>query len=287
MISTGMMRAGQAAFITPLALVATLVFASAPSQAGDTPKASTYKKERVASRTESAGGHKSTKGAHWGYTGNAGPEHWGKLSSKYKACSTGQTQSPINLKPSEGATVEPILFDYHATPLSIMHNGHTVQVSYQPGSTISIGDKRYELLHLQFHTPSEHRINGHRSEMEVHFVHRSKEGEIAIVGLLMNAGAYNVSLAEIWKRMPARESAEQIHRNVLINAADLLPKRKKYFRYMGSLTTPPCSEGVHWYVLDTPVTVGESQVKRLANAVGDNARPIQALNNRLLLSPKN
>lgn len=282
MISTGTMKAQRAAFVFAVALAAGTALADFPAFAGDS-----YKKERVAVHSAKSKTGYGSKGAHWGYTGHAGPEHWGSLSSKYKTCSTGQTQSPINLTPSEGATVEPILFDYQASPLSIIHNGHTVQVSYQPGSTITIAGKRYELLQFHFHTPSEHRLNGNRSEMEVHFVHRSKDGQIAVVGVLMNAGAFNVSLAEIWKHMPARESAEQIYRNVMINAADLLPKRKKYFRYMGSLTTPPCSEGVHWYVLDTPITVGESQAKRFSNAVGNNARPIQTLNNRLLLAPKN
>ncbi len=221
----------------------------------------------------------------WGYTGNTGPKHWGSLSSKFSACTHGLSQSPIDLVPSEGATVKPILFDYRATPLSITHTGHTVQVSYQPGSAIKIGSKVYELLSFDFHTPSEHTLNGVRSEMEVHFVHRAKDGQIAVVGVLLDVGAFNVHLEKIWKRMPARESAEQIYRDVMINAADLLPKRKKYFRYMGSLTTPPCSEGVHWYVLETPVTIGEGQAKRFQAAVGENARPLQTLNNRLLLAP--
>ena len=248
---------------------------------------SASKKDKVGSYVEEAGAHGSSHRTHWGYTGNEGPAHWGGLSSKFKACSKGKAQSPINLTPSEGATVEPILFDYHASPLGIIHNGHTVQVSYQPGSSIQIGEKTYDLLQFHFHTPSEHSLKGERTDMEVHFVHRSKEGEIAVVGVLMKAGTYNKALAEIWKRMPARESAEQIHRNVMINAADLLPKRKKYFRYMGSLTTPPCTEGVHWYVLDTPVTVSESQTRRFSNAVGQNSRPTQALNHRLLLAPRN
>lgn len=258
------------------------VLASQPVQAADI-----HGTKKVAAHTAPTKSGTKTRRPHWGYTGHEGPENWGDLSTDFRKCSSGSTQSPINLEPSEGASVAPILFDYKASPLSIIHNGHTVQISYQPGSTITVGEKKYELLQFHFHTPSEHSLNGHASEMEVHFVHRDNKGNLAVVGVLLNVGEYNMALAELWKRMPARESAEQIYRNVMINAAELLPKRKEYFRYMGSLTTPPCSEGVNWYVLDTPVTIGEAQAKRFSAAVGKNARPIQALNNRLLLTPKN
>ncbi|MCG8403734.1 MAG: carbonic anhydrase family protein [Phycisphaerales bacterium] len=282
MISTGTSAAIARAAVYAAAIAITVAFITAPARAGD----DAHGQNRVASHTSVAKPSERSPQTHWGYTGHSGPSHWGTLSPRFRSCAMGNSQSPIDLAPSEGASVEPILFDYHAAPLSIIHNGHTVQVSYPPGSSISIGDKKYELLQFHFHTPSEHSLNGHRTEMELHFVHRSKDGHIAVVGVLLNTGAFNVALSEIWKRMPARESAEQIHRNVMINAADLLPKRKKYFRYMGSLTTPPCTEGVHWYVLDTPVTIGEGQAKRFSDAVGSNARPLQALYDRLLLSPR-
>ena len=282
MVSTGRVRTRLAAWAVVCSAIVLGAEPLRPAFAG-----SPSKKEKVGSYVEQVDPRRSGNTPHWGYTGKEGPAHWGGLSSKFQTCSKGKAQSPIDLKPSEGATVEPILFDYHASPLGIIHNGHTVQVSYQPGSSIQIGDKKYELLQFLFRTPSEHTLNGLKTDMEVQFVHRSKDGQIAIVGVLMKSGTYNKSLAEIWKRMPARESAEQIHRNVMINAADLLPKRKKYYRYMGSLTTPPCTEGVHWYILDTPVNVSASQTNRFSNAVGSNARPTQALNNRLLLAPRN
>ncbi len=283
MISTGTSAAIARAVVYAASVAISVAVLTGPARAGD----DAHAQKRVASHTSVAKPSETAHETHWGYTGHSGPSHWGGLSTNFQTCSVGQRQSPINLEPSEGATVEPILFDYNAAPLSIIHNGRTVQVSYPPGSSISIGNMKYELLQFHFHTPSEHSLNGHRSEMEVQFVHRSKDGQIAVVGVLLNTGAFNVALSEIWKRMPARESAEQIHGNVMINAADLLPKRKKYFRYMGSLTTPPCTEGVHWYVLDTPVTIGEDQAKRFSDAVGNNARPLQALNDRLLLSPRN
>jgi len=228
-----------------------------------------------------------TGSAHWTYGGNSGPESWGRMSRDFRLCEAGTMQSPINIDASDspGASIHPIKFDYHPVPLSIVHNGHTVQVNYAPGSTITVGGKTYELLQFHFHTPSEHAVKGHRVPMEVHFVHKNERGELAVVGVLLESGEENIVLREIWNHMPKGQSAEKAYDDVVINARDLLPGDQGYFRYMGSLTTPPCSEGVNWYVMETPISVGIDQIAQFDHAVGKNARPLQALNNRMVLEP--
>ena len=224
----------------------------------------------------------------WGYEGKTGPEHWGELSSDYHMCKDGQAQSPIDIDAADGNATGEIEFDYHLTPMKVLHNGHTVQVNYAPGSSITVKGKRYELLQFHFHTPSEHAIGGERTLMEVQFVHKSADGQLAVVAAMMKAGEENLALREIWHGMPQRRVAEKESANITINARDLLPRSRTYYRYIGSLTTPPCSEGVNWLVLQEPITVSAQQAERFAKAVrGNNARPLQAVNNRLLLAPAN
>lgn len=225
--------------------------------------------------------------AHWTYKGTTGPESWGRLARDFHLCEQGRMQSPINIDAgkAEAARVQPIRFDYRPVPLDIVNNGHTVQVNYQPGSSITIGNKRYDLLQFHFHTPSEHAVGGARSPLEVHFVHKSQSGELAVIGVLLDNGEENIVLREIWNYLPAHQGPAKSHEMVVINARDLLPVSSGYFRYMGSLTTPPCSEGVNWYVMETKSTVAPNQVSKFERAVGLNARPLQALNNRMLIAP--
>ncbi len=230
---------------------------------------------------EAAGGH----GIKWGYEGKTGPSRWAKLSKDFRLCGGGTTQSPIDISALTGTSVEPIEFDYNLTPVEIVHNGHTVQVNYQPGSGITVGGKRYELLQFHFHSPSEHSVAGRQAAMELHFVHQSADGELAVVGILMEAGEENMALRETWAMMPKKAGRPRLEERVLINARDLLPRDTGYYRYMGSLTTPPCSEGVNWYLLTQPISVGIEQVQKFAAAVDPNNRPTQALNNRLVLAP--
>ncbi len=231
---------------------------------------------------KSSGGH---GGAQWAYEGKEGPENWGQLSKDFRSCESGRMQSPIDIADGFTATGDPIEFDYYLTPLSIIHNGHTIQVNYKPGSGITVGGRRYELLQFHFHTPSEHAVGHARAAMEVHFVHKNATGQLAVVGALMQAGGENVALREIWASMPKKAGPAKVSKQVLVNGRDLLPRDRSYYRYMGSLTTPPCSEGVNWFFLTQPITVSMEQVEQFAKAVGENARPLQALNNRLLLSP--
>ncbi len=224
-------------------------------------------------------------GASWGYQGANGPDAWAQISFDYAACGAGVTQSPIDIAASDGASVHAIDFDYNITPLTIVNNGHTVQVNYAAGSSVEIAGKHYDLLQFHFHTPSEHAIDGGRAAMEAHFVHKADDGELAVIGVMIENGDSNLALEEIWQHMPMQASADIPVPQVLLNARDLLPKGDGYFRYMGSLTTPPCTEGVNWYVMQQPISVGTEQLAKFASAVGSNARPLQAQHNRLVLSP--
>jgi carbonic anhydrase len=222
---------------------------------------------------------------HWTYDGDTGPAHWGNVSEDYGVCKTGESQSPIDLNGGIPAETLPIEFDYAVTPLRLENNGHTVVAHYAPGSGITIEGQRFELLQFHFHAPSEHKINGKPAVMEVHFVHRNRQGQLAVVGVLVEQGAENMALAEIWNHLPSHAGPAQDFDGVLINGRDLLPGKRAYYRYMGSLTTPPCSEGVNWFLMVAPIQASLSQVLHFAAPIGSNNRPIQSGNGRLVLVP--
>jgi len=232
-----------------------------------------------------AGGGSRHSTALWRYSGKKGPERWGVLSKDYALCKSGAMQSPIDIAGPTGASTQPIRFDYGLTPLSIVHNGHTVMVNYAPGSSITVGGKRYALVQFHFHTPSEHSVAGKRAAIEMHLVHKAADGELAVIAVLFSGGAKNLALGEIATYLPMKPGPVKVLGRVLINARDLLPAKRGYYRYIGSLTTPPCSEGVQWFVMAQPVPVQASAVARFTQALGYSARPIQALNRRLLLAP--
>ncbi len=278
------------AFAAVLALAAGAQAAPKQAPSGGADHGDAAKPAKAAAPAKRGGGKKSGGGhggPRWAYEGKEGPEHWGTLSKDFGSCESGRMQSPIDIAGGFAASGEPIEFDYNLTPLSIVHNGHTVQVNYGPGSSITVGGKRYELLQFHFHTPSEHAVGHARAAMEVHFVHKNAAGQLAVVGALMHAGVENIALREIWANMPKKAGPVKVNENVIVNGRDLLPRDRSYYRYMGSLTTPPCSEGVNWFFLTQPITVSAEQVELFAKAVGANARPLQALNHRLLLSPDN
>jgi carbonic anhydrase len=165
----------------------------------------------------------------------------------------------------------------------MVNNGRTVQANYGKGSYITLGAERYDLLQFHFHTPSEHRIAGRSFPMEIHFVHSNKRGQLAVVGVLATVGDYNLAAREIWDRLPAQAHTKSADTRALINARDLLPDETKYFRYSGSLTTPPCSEKVNWVVLQKPIYFSDTQISKLHRIIGRNARPARARNSRYLL----
>ena len=218
--------------------------------------------------------------SEWGYGGAANPTHWGEMDDEFYQCEVGRDQSPINLDNAVDSSPANLKFDYQDTLLNVVNTGHTIQVNYQPGSTISIDGETYELIQLHFHTPSEHQIAEEAAPMELHLVHQNDAGELAVVGVMMAASeADNPVIDSIWQQIPEKNS-QNIVEEQTINAINLLPENKTYFSYTGSLTTPPCSEGVSWMVLAEPIQVSERQVTAFTNLYQVNARPVQAVNGR-------
>ncbi len=223
---------------------------------------------------------------HWGYTGEGAPANWGKLDPNFATCDNGKEQSPIDLvSAKKSKKLKKIKFKYKTVKLQIVNNGHTIQVNYPAGSYAIIGGKRYELLQFHFHSPSEHTVNGSHFPMELHLVHKDADGKLAVVGLFLKKGKTNKHLKNIWKNLPT-EINKPLSVNASFNIMKLLPKKSSYFNYPGSLTTPPCSEGVNWNVLVKPITVSSAQIKKFLNLIKENARPVQPLNNRVLLKKK-
>jgi carbonic anhydrase len=222
-------------------------------------------------------------GPHWGYGGAEGPEHWGELDPAFKLCSSGKNQSPVDLKGFVEADLKPIQFTYRAGAGTILNNGHTIQVNYAPGSTITVNGHRFELKQFHFHAPSENLIEGKSYPFEGHWVHADDQGNLAVVAVMFREGAANPLLAKLWREMPEkvgekRELAEKL------DVSALLPKNRDYYRFNGSLTTPPCSEGVWWLVMKKPMTVSKEQVEQFAHAMRHpNNRPVQSLNARPVL----
>lgn len=218
-------------------------------------------------------------GPHWSYEDQAGPEHWGELDPGYAACASGQQQSPINIANDKPAKLPKLEFSYTAAPLKIRNNGHTIQVDYAPGSTLTLDGQTYQLAQFHFHTPSEHLVDGRASPMEMHLVHKNERGELAVVGVMLTEGAANALLQAIWNKMPAQEGEVTVA-GATIDAGALLPKSRAYATYSGSLTTPPCSEGVRWIVLKQPITLSEAQIDAFRAVFPMNARPVQPLGAR-------
>ncbi len=217
---------------------------------------------------------------HWGYTGEGAPHHWGDLDEAYKACKAGTMQSPVNLEGGQDVDLPEISLSYEAVPLSVTNNGHTIVQNYAPGSTMTVGGKKeYELMQLHFHTPSEHLIRGMAAPMEVQFVHKAEDGTLAVLGVMLRAGRENESLQKIWAAIPPTGQTSE-NDKVGINARNLLPVNLDYYRYDGSLTTPPCTEGVKWHVLKTPVEISEDQLRAFQSLFPVNARPVQPMGRR-------
>jgi carbonic anhydrase len=223
---------------------------------------------------------------HWAYSGPEDPSHWGKLDPSYAACSVGHTQSPIDITHAKPAHLPTLKLDYKAVPLSIIDNGHTIQVNYAPGSTFTVGDKTYTLKQFHFHHPSEEHVNGRGFPLVAHLVHADGEGHLAVVAVLFEPGNANPLIDMVWKNIPSAKEMPQDIPSVSIQAQDLLPNEHGYFAYTGSLTTPPCSEGVAWYVLTSHATVSPQQVAAFAKLYLMNARPIQSTNGREILQSK-
>jgi carbonic anhydrase len=219
---------------------------------------------------------------HFSYAGEAGPDHWGDLSPAFAACKSGRSQSPVNITGTAKTDLPVLKFDYKDMPLKVLNNGHTIQVNAEAGSSLTIGDETYQLAQFHFHTPSEHTINGKSYDMEVHFVHKDAQGHLAVVGIMIEKGAANATLQSIWDNLPEEENEEKATPGVVFNGKALMPANQNYFNYSGSLTTPPCSEGVNWNVMTTSIQASEAQIAAFKKLFTVNARPVMALNNRVL-----
>ena len=224
--------------------------------------------------------------AHWGYKGEGAPANWSKLDPANATCSAGQRQSPIDLKGAKASALLALKFDYKTVPLNITDNGHTIQVDYVPGSMLTVGGKTYVLKQFHFHHPSEEHVNGRGYDMVAHLVHADSDGHLAVVAVLFNTGQANAVIGQVWKNIPAEKNKTVNISGATLNARDLLPSDLGYFTYSGSLTTPPCSEDVTWFVLKTPKTLSPDQLAAFARLYPDNARPIQPTNGREMLETK-
>lgn len=221
---------------------------------------------------------------HWAYEGEAGPAHWGELSPDYAVCGSGMEQSPVNIPASTPINPAGIAFHYQASAFNVVNNGHTIVANYDPGSWIMIDGERYDLLQFHFHAQSEHTIASQYAPLEVHFVHRNASGGLAVVGALINRGATNAAYAPVMAHLPAQQAAAPaVVPGVTINAADLLPADRSYYRYNGSLTTPPCSEGVKWHVLSSPLYFSDAEIAAFTSIYPNDYRPLQSLNARTFL----
>lgn len=231
---------------------------------------------------EPSGAHGAAGAPHWSYAGNTGPEHWGELRPDFKVCQLGLEQTPIDLASGiRGEAGTPAL-DYRPQPMRIVNNGHTIQVNTDPGSSCTIANTRYELLQFHFHHPSEHLLAGRPFDMECHFVHRAGTGALAVVGVFIKSGARSEAFAPVFDAMP-RTQGPEARSSAVIDPAAMLPRAGGYFRYMGSLTTPPCSEGLTWTVFKEPVEASPDQIRRFAALFSNNARPVQPANRRFLI----
>jgi carbonic anhydrase len=242
---------------------------------------------------------------HFEYAGDEGPANWARLSPGFASCGTGRSQSPISIaRAQHDADLPPLDIRYTTLAVDFKNNGHAVQtdyaagstltdayhddapykaiVSHAPGSTIGHLDSTFELKQFHFHAPSEHQLNGRNAAAEVHFVHVDKDGNIAVIGVLVQEGAPHPTIARLWQSLPGKEGQENPLGGA-INAADLLPGDRAYYFYQGSLTTPPCTEGVRWLVMKEPITMSAGQIAALKKAISfDNNRPVQPMYGRVV-----
>jgi carbonic anhydrase len=245
-------------------------------EAGQDPKAAKGGKDDKHADPK-AGGDKHA--VHWGYEGAMGPDRWG---DEFPTCAKGKAQAPLNIKgPFEKALFN-VAPDYKPGQLKIVNNGHTIQVNVPPGSKLRIDSKPFELLQFHFHRPSEEHIDGKPSSMVIHFVHKNDAGRLAVLGVLLKEGNENPGIKALWTHAPAKEGPEIAPEGVMFNPANLLPREYEFYSYEGSLTTPPCTEGVRFFILKSHVNVSREQVE--AFPFKKNARPIQPQNGRAIAS---
>lgn len=216
----------------------------------------------------------------WGYGGASNPSRWSEVSAEFEACESGRDQSPIDIGIVEEEESTEIEFDFQPSAGEVIDNGHTIEVGIEPGNTVSLNEKIYELVQFHFHTPSEHTVENKSSAMELHFVHQNEAGKLAVVGVMIDSGEENEIISGIWNAIPNGNKSANSSTEIDIDIAKLLPKDKTFVSYPGSLTTPPCSEEVSWNLILEPIELSAEQIETFENIYPFNARPIQPLNGR-------
>lgn len=219
--------------------------------------------------------------AHWGYAGDGAPDRWGELGADNKLCAVGTRQSPIDIRETIKVDLEPIRFDYQPSRFTVIDNGHAIQVGVEPGNALTVMQRRYELVQFHFHKPSEERVNGRGYDMVAHLVHKDAEGRLAVLAVLLERGSDQPVVQQVLNNLPLEKHQEQAG-SAPMDLMQLLPAERAYYTYMGSLTTPPCSENVLWLVMRQPVPVGANQLAIFHKLYPMNARPVQPGGGRLI-----
>ena len=221
----------------------------------------------------------------WTYSGDSGPQHWGDLCPEYALATTGKQQSPIDIANATPQELPEIRFRYEPAKINLVYNGHTIEEMEEEGSSVDVGGAVYQLKQFHFHSPSEHTVDGKRFAMEMHLVHTTADGDVAVVAVLIKEGERNDAFAAIWDFLPTEEN-KKLEAERTVDAARLLPIDHTYFRYRGSFTTPPCTEGVLWMVLTTPVELSAERIAAFRKIIDGNNRPVQPLNGREIVVKK-
>ncbi len=219
---------------------------------------------------------------HWSYSGANGADKWGSLDNEFATCGVGQRQSPIDIRRTVKADLPPIQFAYKPVPLAIVDNGHSIKVDTANAGGLVVDGESYELVQFHFHKPSEEKINGKAYDMVVHLVHQSKGGKLAVIAVLMEAGKEQKLIRTLWTHLPLEQEKPVVREDVKIDPMQLIPPKPGYYTFLGSLTTPPCTEGVLWLVMKTPIQVSKEQLASFATVYKNNARPVQATNGRVI-----
>ena len=238
---------------------------------------------KTTAKTAAKDAHGAAPGepAHWSYEGKTGPAEWANLDPANGVCNAGATQSPIDLGPTQPGVGGRTQIKWQPASLNVLNNGHTIQAEVEKGSFIEIDGQPFDLVQFHFHTPSEHTLNGKPFAMETHFVHKHKDGGLAVVGVLHSVGGEAPALTPILGAMPKKADEKKPLPKMDLTA--LLPRERAMFRYAGSLTTPPCSEGVRWQVFQSPTTISDAQLRAFQELYKNNARPVQPLKARDVL----
>ena len=219
---------------------------------------------------------------HWSYSGKSGPEKWGSLGPEYAQCDQGKRQSPINIEKTVLADLPPIELGYKPVPLNIIDNGHTIRIDTENGGAIGVDGENYALVQIHFHKPSEERINGKAYAMSAHLVHQSATGKLAVIAVMIEPGKEHGLIRTLWTYLPLEKNRSATRPEVKIDPGQLIPPKRGYFTFIGSLTTPPCTEDVLWLVLKTPIQASKDQLSGFGTIYKDNSRPVQPVNGRVV-----